>query len=83
MITLNQAKNLTYGNQLHHVSLKNADGTPQRFRVSGKVKTWKRDSTRIRVPIKRGLYQNGELTNGTFEGGRETYHLNKFTADKR
>ena len=40
-----------------------------RFRVSGKVKTWKRDKYRIKVPIKHGLYDNGYITNGTFEGG--------------
>ena len=70
-ITLEQAKSLTYGNTLYHDTLKIADGkTPMRFRVSGAVKTWKRDENRIRVPLKRGLYETGYLVNGTFEGGR-------------
>ena len=70
-ITLEQAKKLDYGDQLDHDTLTNADGkTPMRFRVAGAVKTWKRDKTRIRVPLKRGLYETGYLVNGTFEGGR-------------
>jgi len=70
-ITLEQAKQLNYGQELWHVNLKNADKTPMRFRVSGNVKTWKRDANRIRVPLKRGLYQNGYLSNDTWEGGRD------------
>ena len=69
-ITLEQAKNLGYRDELWHVTLKNVDGTPKRFRVNGKVKTWKRDKNRIRVPLKHGLYDTGYLVNGTFEGGR-------------
>lgn len=75
MITLDQVKNLHYGQILHHVSEKNSDGTPMRFKVVGNVKTWKRDTNRIRVPLKRGLYETGELTNGTWEGGRYTLYL--------
>ena len=41
-ITLEQAKNLKYGQILHHVTDKNADGTPRRWEVTGKVKIWKR-----------------------------------------
>ena len=70
-ITLEQAKNLKYGDELHHDTFKNADGkTPMRFRVSGAVKTWKRDENRIRVPLKRGLYETGYLVNSLSEGGR-------------
>ena len=68
-ITLKQAKSLTWRDNLEHVTLKNADGTPMRFRVSGMVKTWKRDLDRIKVPVKHGLYENGYIVNGTFEGG--------------
>jgi hypothetical protein len=56
MITLEQAKNLKHGQILHHTINKNADGSPQRWRVNGKVKTWKKDSGRVRVPLKYGLY---------------------------
>ena len=61
-ITLAQAKELKYGVTIHHVTAKNADGTPQRFRVSGKPKTWKTRPNEVRVPVKRGLYENGYLT---------------------
>ena len=69
-ITLEQAKQLRYGDTLHHVSLTNKNGTPLRVRVTGEVKTWKRDPDRIRVPLKHGLYDYGELTNGTWEGSK-------------
>ena len=55
-ITLAQAKALQYGDMLHHVENKNADGSPQRWRVNGKPKTWKRSPERVQVPIKHGLY---------------------------
>lgn len=74
-ITLKQALKLEYGEVLEHETLKNADKTPMRFKVNGQVKTWKRDKARIRVPLKRGLYEYGELTNGTWEGGGFTLHL--------
>jgi hypothetical protein len=55
MITLEQAKALKPGDILHHDFYKNADGTCQRWRVNGQVKTWKTQPNRIRVPIKFGL----------------------------
>jgi len=67
---LSEAKKLTYRQEVWHKTLKNADGTPKRFRVNGAVKTWKRDPDRIRVPLKHGLYATGYLVNNTFEGGR-------------
>ena len=67
-ITLEQAKNLSYGDILHHDTATNADGTPCRLVVKGKVKTWQRDPKRIRIPWKRGLYECGALVNGTSEG---------------
>ena len=69
-ITLEQAKALKYGQTVEHDTLKNADGTPMRFRVAGAVKTWKKNPERIRVPMKRGLYETGYLVNGSWEGGR-------------
>jgi len=61
MITLEQAKGLQIGQVIYHAIYRNADGTPQCWRVNGKVKTWKRDSNRIRIPLKRGLYNHGYL----------------------
>ena len=63
MITLEQAKKLAHGTILYHIENRNADGTPQRWRVNGQVKRWKRDTDRIRVPLKHGLYQYDYLEN--------------------
>jgi len=61
-ITLNQARNLTIGTILYHVEGKNADGTAQRWRVTGKVKTWKRNPEKVKVPLKHGMYDYDYLT---------------------
>jgi hypothetical protein len=62
-ITIEQAKSFTYGIELHHNNLKNADGKScQRFRLNGRVKTWKRDPNRIEIPIKRGLRECYRIT---------------------
>jgi len=62
-ITLEQAKALEYGEVLHSNENKNADGTCQRWRVSGKVRRWKRDPDRIKVPLKQGIRGYNYLTN--------------------
>jgi hypothetical protein len=62
MITLEQAKNLKHGDILYHVINRNADGSPQRWRVNGKVRTWKRNPERIQVPLKYGLKNFDYLT---------------------
>ena len=36
--------------------------TVERWRRNGRTKTWKRDASRFRVPIKFGLYHYGEIT---------------------
>lgn len=51
------ALNLVGVRELKHKSLTHADGkTPQSFKITS-VKTWKRDLSRIRIGLKRGLYQ--------------------------
>jgi len=60
-MTLNEAKSLVVGSTIHHATNKNADGTPQRWRVTS-VKTWKRDSNRIRVGVKHGLRNYDQIT---------------------
>jgi len=60
-MTFDEAKNLKLGDIIYHVNFKNVKGTQERWRVSGKVKLWKRDPTRIRIPIKYGLFSNGYL----------------------
>ena len=61
-MTLRQAKQLKHGDVLECQVHKNANGTPQRWKVTGKVKTWKRDKNKVKVPIKRGLYEYGYIT---------------------
>ena len=41
--------------EFHHVTLKNADGTPVRARSNGRLKTWKRDASRWSLPVKHGM----------------------------
>lgn len=61
-ITIEQAKELKHGDMLHHETNKNADGTPQRWKVNGKVKRWKRTPNKIEIPLKHGLYRFDYLT---------------------
>jgi len=51
---------LSYGQVLEHKNLKNSDGTPQRFKITS-LKTWKKDRMRVRIGLKRGLYQNESI----------------------
>lgn len=67
MISLKKAKELQHGTILYHVTFRNADGTPQRWRVNGKVKTWKRSPERIEIPIKHGLRSFDYLTENELE----------------
>lgn len=53
-MTVNEAKTLKYRERL-------LDEDGRRWYVNGKVKTWKTDPTRIRVPLKHGLYAYGYL----------------------
>ena len=64
-LTLEQAKKLKHGNVLYHLHNKNSDGTPQRWRVNGKVQTWKKDASMIKIPIKNGLRNCDYLTEDT------------------
>lgn len=62
MLTIDQIKNLKHGDMLYHRVTRNADGTPQRWKVNGKVKTWKRTPGRVEVPIKHGLRSYDYIT---------------------
>ena len=59
-ITLEQAKALTRGTILH-------DNRNFRWKVNGRVKTWKRDPDRVVVPIKHGLYHYDYITERNLE----------------
>ena len=71
MITIKQAKQLRYGQELHYTGKHECTQTvgPRggvtvnitRVRVSGACKTWKRDQGRFRVPVKYGLYENSAI----------------------
>lgn len=67
MITLEQAKQLQYGQILYHTINRNADGSPQRWRINGKVKIWKRSPDKVSVPLKCGLYSYDYLTENDLE----------------
>jgi len=61
MITKKVAVGLARGTVVHHKTLTNADGTPRRYRVNGKCKTWQtREGWQL--PVKRGLYEFGYIT---------------------
>ena len=55
MVTKEQAVNAAWGTTFHHVTLKNADGTPVRCRPNGKCKTWKTRPADFKLPVKYGL----------------------------
>ena len=60
-LILSKAKKLRHGDIVHLTGYFNADGSCQRWRVSGKVKTWKRDKNRLQIPIKHGLYNHAYI----------------------
>jgi len=51
---------------------KNADGTAVRWRVNGKVKTWKTRPGEFKIPVKHGMYDYGYIT----EKNLHMFHLN-------
>ena len=68
MITLEQAKKLRPGDMIHHVTHKNTDGTPQRWKVNGQPRIWKRRPDCVTVPIKHGLRDYECLTEVELDG---------------
>jgi hypothetical protein len=63
-MTLAEAAALRHGQTVYHCSKRNADGTPMRARVMGRVKLWKRNPARIEVPMKHGMYDPFRLNEG-------------------
>lgn len=55
MITKQMAIDAMYSEIFHHVTAKNADGTPTRCRKNGACKVWKTRPTEFRLPVKHGL----------------------------
>ncbi len=62
MITKEIAVNLKRGQIIHHKTVKNADGSPARYVIKGAIKTWKRAPERFQIPVKRGMYEFGYVT---------------------
>ena len=57
-----EAKKLRPGDYIYPKGRYNADGTPMKARVNGKVQTWVFYPNRIRIPYKHGLYDTGSST---------------------
>jgi hypothetical protein len=58
--TLDELANIVKytGRTLYHRTNRNADGTPQRWRINGQLKRWVRTPDRIRLPLAHGLYDH-------------------------
>jgi hypothetical protein len=74
MITLAQAKALKSGDIL-------LDKHQRRWKVNGSVKLWKTDPSRIRVPLKHGLYSYDAITTDMFDENNECHDLSMEAAD--
>lgn len=61
-MTLQDLTELEYGMRLVHRTLKNADGSPMRFKVNGAPQAFKRNIQNVRVPWKHGLWDYGYIT---------------------
>lgn len=53
---------LLNANNFVHVTRKNASGTPFNCRRNGRNKLWKTRPNDFRIPVKRGLYDYGYIT---------------------
>jgi len=61
-MTINAAKQLTRGQWLHNKTLKQNRGKDCfRVRVNGQPQTWKTRPDEVRVPVKWGYYNTGQL----------------------
>lgn len=55
MVTVTRDIALHHSGTFHHVTLRNADGTPVRCRANGVCKTWKRRPADYQLPVKHGM----------------------------
>ncbi len=62
MISLEEAKSLKYNQVIHDEFGTIHEGGCVRWRVNGKVKTWKRSPNRVKVPVKHELWGYDYLT---------------------
>ena len=66
MITKEIAIAAKYRQEFRHVSIKNADGTPARCRVNGKIQTWETRPDDWRLPVKYGFSGDREIQKNCF-----------------
>jgi len=59
MLTLERLKSLKPGDVI--CIPRDGRNGPERWKVNGKVQTWKRDPSRVRVPVKHGLYSYAQI----------------------
>ena len=62
VVTRGKAEKLSYGDILYHLHYTNADGSRQRWKVTGKVKFWKTRPWDFRIPVKYGMRDYGYVT---------------------
>jgi hypothetical protein len=65
-LTIEEVKTYT-GSHIWFVSV---DGTARQAKVNGKIRTWKRDATRVEVPLKYGLYEYGTFDTSDILAGK-------------
>jgi hypothetical protein len=53
-MTADEAKQLEYGQRVPFLA---NDGSARMIKINGRPKTWKRDPSRVEVPVKYGMYE--------------------------
>ena len=66
-MNIQEAKRLKYHQTIYEKGAYNADGTPMRWRINGKLLTWKTQPNRIKIPLAHGLYEHTYLTEHNLE----------------
>ena len=61
-MTRTDAQGLRPGSILHHLTLRNADASPLRARVTGRIKLWITRPDEFRLPVKHGLRDSFYIT---------------------
>jgi hypothetical protein len=61
-LTVAQVKKMDGREPLYMIGYYNSNGTPMEYRQNGKIQFWKTRPDDFRIPVKRGLYEYGEVT---------------------
>ncbi len=62
MITIGQVKRIKWGSYIYLIGTYDADGSPAKAKVSGVPQFWKTRPKDFKLPVKRGLYDHGYVT---------------------